>query len=73
MSPPKIQQGRGPIERLLALHGKSILDLARALGLTYATVWKAATGRQAMTRARAERYAAALRKLEIYVQWYKIM
>jgi hypothetical protein len=47
--------------------------LAAALGGRYAHVWRVAAGLSAMTRARAERYAAALADLGVEVAWHEII
>ncbi len=64
---------RSRLEAALVAAGISVNELAAALGGRYAHVWRVAAGRSAMTRARAERYAAALADLGVEVAWHAIM
>ena len=64
---------RSRLEAALVAGGISVNELATALGGQYAHVWRVAAGRSAMTRARAERYAAALVDLGVEVAWHEII
>jgi len=64
---------RSRLEVALEARGISILHLAKALGVQYSNVWRVAAGRSAMTRARAERYAAALKSLGAKAKWQDII
>jgi len=64
---------RSSLEAVLLREGISINQLARQLGINVNGVWKVANGSQAMTRARAERYAEALRALGAKTDWKEIL
>ncbi len=64
---------RSRLEAALVAAGISVNELAAALGGQYAHVWRVAAGQSAMTRARAQRYAAALADLGVEVAWHEII
>ena len=68
----KSPKPRSALDAVLREHGLTVLALANALDLGYASVWHVAAGKSAMTRARAERYADALGRLGVKVEWHQI-
>jgi len=65
---------RSPLQQVMAGHGVTQAELAAALGVTQQTVQKVASGRQHMTRPRAERFAHALTQITGQpITWAQVM
>lgn len=74
MSPQRYTgEARSTLEAAMMSRGITAWKLSRTLDIAYPSVWRVMAGASAMTKARAERYAAALAELGVSVRWHEIM